>query len=261
MATTTASETSGKRSSGSRATRARSNGNDNKSDRSGESSVAAAVTAAVGSPAASASTSLAATNSSGNNGSGSSGSNNGNRSGGLSQGAMLGIAAAGVLAGLVASVGRKAVVQGVSALSGDWFEALKTEHKMALGIFDKLEATKDSQTTKRAMLLMQLKHALSKHAFEEENAIYPALRDHDEREEADHLNHDHGYVKQFLYELTILPKSSPAGLPKLREFRSALEKHIREEEDTIFPALQASLSEEENSQLTVAMNKEGFKLA
>ena len=188
-------------------------------------------------------------------------SNNGNRSGGLSQGAMLGIAAAGVLAGLVASVGRKAVVQGVSALSGDWFEALKTEHKMALGIFDKLEATKDSQTTKRAMLLMQLKHALSKHAFEEENAIYPALRDHDEREEADHLNHDHGYVKQFLYELTILPKNSPAWLPKLREFRSALEKHIREEEDTIFPALQASLSEEENSQLTVAMNKEGFKLA
>jgi hemerythrin superfamily protein len=220
MATTTASETSGKRSSGSRATRARSNGNDNKS-----------------------------------------GSNNGNRSGGLSQGAMLGIAAAGVLAGLVASVGRKAVVQGVSALSGDWFEALKTEHKMALGIFDKLEATKDSQTTKRAMLLMQLKHALSKHAFEEENAIYPALRDHDEREEADHLNHDHGYVKQFLYELTILPKNSPAWLPKLREFRSALEKHIREEEDTIFPALQASLSEEENSQLTFAMNKEGFKLA
>ena len=220
MATTTASETSGKRSSGSRATRARSNGNDNKSD-----------------------------------------SNNGNRSGGLSQGAMLGIAAAGVLAGLVASVGRKAVVQGVSALSGDWFEALKTEHKMALGIFDKLEATKDSQTTKRAMLLMQLKHALSKHAFEEENAIYPALRDHDEREEADHLNHDHGYVKQFLYELTILPKNSPAWLPKLREFRSALEKHIREEEDTIFPALQASLSDEENSQLTFAMNKEGFKLA
>jgi len=188
-------------------------------------------------------------------------SNNGNRSGGLSQGAMLGIAAAGVLAGLVANVGRKAVVQGVSALSGDWFEALKTEHKMALGIFDKLEATKDAQTTKRAMLLMQLKHALSKHAFQEENAIYPALRDHDEREEADHLNHDHGYVKQFLYELTILPKSSPAWLSKLREFRSALEKHVREEEDTIFPALQASLSEEENHQLTVAMNKEGFKLA
>lgn len=184
-----------------------------------------------------------------------------NRSNGLSQGAVIGIAAAGVIAGLVASVGRKAMVQGVSALSGDWFEALKNEHKMALAIFDKLEATKDSQTTKRAILLMQLKHALSKHAFQEENTIYPALRDHDEREEADHLNHDHGYVKQFLYELTMLPKNSPAWLPKLGEFRAALEQHVREEEDTIFPALQARLSAEENSQLTLAMNKEGFKLA
>lgn len=184
-----------------------------------------------------------------------------NRSSGYSQGAMLGMAAAGMLAGLVATVGRKAMVQGVSALSGDWFEALKTEHKMALAVFDKLEATKDSQTTKRAFLLMQLKHALSKHAFQEENVIYPALRDHDERDEADHLNHDHGYVKQFLYELTMLPKNSPAWLAKLREFRAALEKHVREEEDTIFPALQARLSAEENSQLTTAMNKEGFKLA
>jgi hemerythrin superfamily protein len=180
---------------------------------------------------------------------------------GYSQGAIIGVAAAGLLAGLAAAVGRKAVVQSVSALSGDWFEALRTEHKLALGIFDKLEVTRDTQTTKRAFLLMQLKHALSKHAFQEENVIYPALRDHDERDEADHLNHDHGYVKQFLYELTMLPKNSSAWLAKLREFRAALEKHVREEEETIFPALQARLSADENSQLTTAMNKEGFKLA
>jgi len=180
---------------------------------------------------------------------------------GFSQGRVLGIAAAGVIAGLAASIGRKAVVQAASALSGDWFEALKTEHKLALGILEKMEATKDTQTSKRAMLLMQLKHALAKHAFQEENVIYPALRDHDEREEADHLNHDHGYVKQFLFELTELPKSSSAWAAKAREFRVALDKHIREEEETIFPDLKARLSKEENSHLTTAMNKEGFKLA
>lgn len=183
------------------------------------------------------------------------------KSTGISQGAMIGIAAAGVFAGLAAAVGRKAVVQAASALSGDWFEALKTEHKLALGILGKMEATTDTQTTKRAMLLMQLKHALAKHAFQEENVIYPALRDHDEREQADHLNHDHGYVKQFLFELTELPKNSSAWGAKAREFRTALAKHIREEEDDIFPALKQRLSAEENSHLTTAMNKEGFKLA
>lgn len=183
------------------------------------------------------------------------------RAAGLSEGRMIGIAAAGVIAGLAAAVGRKAVIQAASALSGDWFDALKTEHKLALGLLQKMEATKDTQTTKRAMLLMQLKHALAKHAFQEENVIYPALRDHDEREEADHLNHDHGYVKQFLFELTELPKNSGAWGAKARDFHRALEKHIREEEDTIFPDLKARLSKEENSHLTTAMNKEGFKLA
>ena len=184
-----------------------------------------------------------------------------NHSGGMSQGRIVGIAAAGVIAGLAATIGRKAVVQAVSAFSGDWLDALKTEHKQALTVLDKMISTKDTQTTKRAVLLMQLKHALSKHAFQEENVIYPALRDHDERDEADHLNHDHGYVKQFLYELTELPKNSPAWSAKAREFQTQLEKHIREEEDTIFPQLQARLSAEENSHLTTAMNKEGFKLA
>jgi hemerythrin superfamily protein len=124
-----------------------------------------------------------------------------------------------------------------------------------------MEATRDAQTTKRAVLLMQLKHALAKHAFQEENVIYPALRGHDELEEADHLNHDHGYVKQFLFDLTELPKSSSTWAAKVREFRTTLEKHIREEEDEIFPALQARLDAEENGHLTVAMSKEGFKLA
>jgi len=183
------------------------------------------------------------------------------QSNGVSQGKMIGIAAAGLFAGLAAAVGRKAIVQAASALSGDWLDALKTEHKLALAILGKMEATADTQTTKRTMLLMQLKHALAKHAFQEENVIYPALRDHDEREEADRLNHDHGYVKQFLFELTELPKNSSSWGAKAREFRTALEKHIREEEDDIFPTLKQRLSAEENSHLTTAMNKEGFKLA
>ena len=80
-------------------------------------------------------------------------------------------------------------------------------------------------------------------------------------EAADHLNHDHGYVKQYLYDLENMPKDSPAFLAKVAEFRGAIEEHAGEEENTIFPALKARLSEEENKHLTFAMNREGFKLA
>ena len=176
-------------------------------------------------------------------------------------GAMIGAAAAGVAVGLIANLGRKAVVQAPTALAGDWDQALAAEHAAVLKLFDTLQATSERNTTKRSMLLMQMKHALAKHALQEENVIYPALRDGGQTEAADHLNHDHGYVKQYLYDLENMPKDSPAFLAKVAEFRGAIEEHAGEEENTIFPALKARLSEEENKHLTFAMNREGFKLA
>ncbi|NNM75481.1 hemerythrin domain-containing protein [Sphingomonas sp. ID1715] len=188
----------------------------------------------------------------------------GNTEGGIfggATGAMIGAAAAGVAVGLMANLGRKTAVQAPTFLAGEWDEALAAEHAATLKLFDALQATTEKNTTKRSMLLMQLKHALAKHALQEENAVYPALRDAGQTEQADHLNHDHGYVKQYLYDLDNMPNESPAFLTKVAEFRASIEEHMREEEDQIFPQLKAKLSVEQNKALTAAMNKEGFKLA
>ncbi|QPQ55771.1 hemerythrin domain-containing protein [Allosphingosinicella flava] len=174
--------------------------------------------------------------------------------------AVIGAAVAGVAAGFAANFGRKFIVQFATGRS-DWFESLRNEHEMTLAIFDKIEATRDDQAMMRGMLTMQLKHALSKHAMEEENVIYPALREANEAADADHLNSDHGYVKTFLYEMDNIPKDSPQWLAKVKEFRTMLEAHIREEEDRIFPEFHSMLSEEQNKKLTAAMHKEGLKLA
>ena len=80
-------------------------------------------------------------------------------------------------------------------------------------------------------------------------------------EAADHLNHEHGYVKQYFFDLSEMAKDDPAWLPKVKEFRGMIEKHMREEEADVFPRLRAQLSEEQNKHVTAAMNKEGFKLA
>lgn len=176
-------------------------------------------------------------------------------------GVVLGAAAAGLVAGLAANMGRKLVVQAVSGVSGDWFDALKTEHRLALAIFDRIQQTRPDQKMRRSTLLMQLKHALSKHAFEEENTVYPALREVGSKESADKLNHDHGYIKTYLYELEMMNKDDPQWLTRVAEFRQLVERHVREEEDEIFPAFRARMSEDQNAKLTAAMNKEGFKLA
>lgn len=169
--------------------------------------------------------------------------------------------AAGAVLGVLAMIGRKVAVQAPTYLAGDWDQALAAEHKATLLVFDAIQASPDSAKVKRSMLLANLKHMLAKHALEEENAIYPALRDAGMVAEADELNSEHGYVKQYLYELDNMPNESPKFLETMAKFRTDIEHHMREEEDDLFPRLKAQLGEEKNRALTRAMNKEGFKIA
>ena len=174
---------------------------------------------------------------------------------------LAGAATAGVAIGMLAMIGRKAAVQAPTVLAGRWDQALAAEHKAVLKLFDAIEATEDRATTKRSVLLAQMKHALAKHALEEENVIYPALRDAGEVAGADELNKEHGYVKQYLYELENMPNDSPKFLETVARFRADIEEHMQEEERDLFPKLRAGLSAERNKALTQMMNKEGFKLA
>ncbi|WP_298812515.1 hemerythrin domain-containing protein [uncultured Sphingomonas sp.] len=170
-------------------------------------------------------------------------------------------AAVGVVAGLAVNLARKAAVQAPTVMAGNWDEALAAEHAAALKLFDLIEASDEADPGRRAVLLMQLKHAIGKHAFQEENVVYAMMRDQGLTEAADHLNHEHGYVKQYFFDLTEMPKSDPAWLPKVREFRAMIEQHMREEEDDLFPKMRAKLSDKQNKHITRAMNKEGLKLA
>lgn len=176
-------------------------------------------------------------------------------------GALVGAAIAGAAIAVAANLGRKVVMQGMSAAAGDWDEALAAEHDAALAIFDKLLATDDSQTFKRTMLVKKLTHALDKHAHEEEHVVYPALREANEAHDADALEGEHGYVKTFLFELNGMEKDSSEFLLKVRAFRSMIEAHMRMEEEEVFPRFKREMSEEQNARITAMVNKEGFKMA
>lgn len=183
------------------------------------------------------------------------------RGGALSSGAFWGAAAAGVGLGIALMIGRKVAVQAPTVLAGDWDKALAAEHRAVEKLFDLMQATTNKNTTKRSVLLMQLKHALAKHALQEENAVYPALRDSGMVDGADELNREHGYVKQYLYELDNCPKDSDEFLQIVQRFRADIDHHVREEEEVLYPRMKAQLDEAANGKLTTTMNKEGFKLA
>ena len=176
-------------------------------------------------------------------------------------GPMLGAALAGVAIGFAANYGRKAVMQGMESMAGDWDEILAAEHDAALAIFDKMLLTDETQTFKRKMLLMKLTHALDKHAHQEEMVVYPALRDGNEAVDADHLESEHGYIKTFIYELNKLGPDASNWLEKVREFRQLVAEHAHMEEEQVFPRFKQAMNEEQNAEVTSLVNRDGFWMA
>jgi hemerythrin superfamily protein len=194
-------------------------------------------------------------------GGGSSSSNRSAFSWGEGPGPIIAAALGGAAIGFAANFGRKFVTQAVSGISGDWDEVLATEHDMTLAVFDKMIATDSSQTWKRSMLLMQLTHALDKHAHEEEMVVYPALREDDDFANADHLEGEHGYIKTFIYELNEMGPDSPDWLERVREFRQLVAEHAHMEEEQVFPKFKKDMTEEQNARITSLVNRDGFWMA
>jgi hemerythrin superfamily protein len=180
-----------------------------------------------------------------------------------SEGAVPIIAAAigGAAIGFAANYGRKALMQSMEAATGDWDEILAAEHDMALAIFDKMLATDQSQTFKRKMLLMKLTHALDKHAHQEEMVVYPALREANEKADADHLESEHGYIKTFIFELNEMGADASSWLEKVREFRQLVSEHAHMEEEQVFPKFKQDMDEEQSAHITSLVNRDGFWMA
>jgi hemerythrin superfamily protein len=176
-------------------------------------------------------------------------------------GAIAGAAIGGAMVAIAANLGRKLAVQSMSAAKGNWADSLASEHQAVLGLFDKLLATKDSQTTQRAMLLMKIGHALDKHAYAEEHVVYPSLREANNRMDAELLEKEHGEVKTYLHRLHNMDKGTPEFLRLAGEFRGSVARHARMEEEQIFPKLRSEISDELDARITREVSKAGFMMA
>lgn len=178
-----------------------------------------------------------------------------------STGAIAGAALGGAALAIAANIGRKFLSQALVSGHGDWAESLAQEHQAVLAMFDKMLATDETQTVQRKMLLMKLGYAIDKHAYAEEHVVYPALREANERADAEELETEHGEVKEFLYRLNHMAADDPAWIDTVREFRAALESHARMEEEQIFPRLRSEIDDELDARLTREVKKAEFMMS
>lgn len=171
-----------------------------------------------------------------------------------------GAAGVGFVTAYALANSKRAGAVATNAMHSDWLEQLKAEHRRVDRLFKAILDTSDHQVAKRARLLQQLDIALTRHALEEENVVYPALRDSDHGANSTHLAAEHFDMKTYLHELDTCPKDDPKWIKKVRAFQALVREHVREEEEVILPAYQASLSPQQNQALTRRVHREAVKL-
>lgn len=114
-------------------------------------------------------------------------------------------------------------------------EILTQDHRKALRLIDQLEGATDG-TGSFAETFNQLEAALLLHIREEEEVYYPALAQYEKFSDLMEENvPEHEMVKQMLAQMGELAPSSLEFQEILAEMKTALEAHMTNEEDDVFP--------------------------
>lgn len=122
------------------------------------------------------------------------------------------------------------------------FEVLKQDHQKAREIFGKIAETSNGATKTREDLFNKLKTELLAHAHAEEKHFYPMLKNKeavgDLVKEGIHEHHD---VERKLKSLEGKPTNNDEWLKSVEQLKEAVEHHVKEEEQEIFPKAQRIL--------------------
>jgi iron-sulfur cluster repair protein YtfE (RIC family) len=114
-------------------------------------------------------------------------------------------------------------------------EILIQDHRLAMSLIEKLEGATDG-TGSYADTFNQLVTALGLHMQEEEEIYYPALAQHEEFADImDDSVAEHEMVKQMLVQMNELAPSSEEFQDLLAQMKTAIEAHVAQEEEEIFP--------------------------
>ena len=122
-------------------------------------------------------------------------------------------------------------------------ELLKNDHQEASSLMEQIElADKGDRSAKE--LFTQLKQALTLHTQVEEQVFYPALKSFEETKDmVPEALEEHQEVDDLLAEMTALSPGNDEFMDKFTELRDAVEHHVEEEENEMFPKAEKALGE------------------
>ncbi|WP_405935405.1 hemerythrin domain-containing protein [Streptomyces sp. NBC_00726] len=128
---------------------------------------------------------------------------------------------------------------------GNVIAELTTDHRETDELFARIEAQPVGDEQRRK-LADELTVELVRHSVAEETHLYPVVRRYvdDGDDMADEELEDHARVEQHLKELEGLPADDPRFDHLVAQLRLEVTKHVRDEENRLFPLLAAAVSPE-----------------
>lgn len=131
-------------------------------------------------------------------------------------------------------------------------ELLKEDHQKVQELFDQVKATENEKQHRQ--LYKKIKVELETHTYAEEKVLYPALKKDEEFK--DHVLEaieEHLQVKTLLRDIEKLADGSERFEAKLKVVIDNVEHHVEEEEEELFPKVEARFSEEDLEALGVEL--------
>lgn len=125
---------------------------------------------------------------------------------------------------------------------------IRLDHNKVNTIFTEIGATKDPQ--KLQEYFGQLYKDLLAHAEAEEEVVYPKVRSFYGDDNTQELFDEQAEMKQMLDEIQAIdPNSADAFRSKIKQLMDAVGDHIRQEESTLFAAIDKNCSTEQKEQM------------
>lgn len=139
----------------------------------------------------------------------------------------------------------------------DVFKLLEKDHEKVKGLFKKLADTSDGAQKTRENLFKELATELTVHAKVEETIVYPRLKEFDElSEQVEEGIDEHKEAEALLEELAGMETTDKEWSAKLKELQTAVEHHVKEEEQELFPEALDLMDEDEATELGKTVEQE-----
>jgi len=132
----------------------------------------------------------------------------------------------------------------------DVYQVLMKDHRSVDELFREIEKSDDREVKGREQLFARLRKELEDHTLIEEDVFYPLIEKlRGTKVLVEQSFEEHAGFEAILQEISEMPANKDDWLQKISELKDVVQRHVRREEDMMFPAARKELDESRAEEL------------